>query len=71
MASSVIQCEPQQCEIEKAIARLYSAEFQADLRHVTNPYGNGGAVANIIPALETTILGAEFLQKQFFDLPQD
>jgi len=65
-AVSVIDCEPDQNSIRKALERLYSSEFQAMLPKLENPYGNGGASEAILGILK----GQSFenlLKKSFFD----
>jgi GDP/UDP-N,N'-diacetylbacillosamine 2-epimerase (hydrolysing) len=68
-ASSVIHCEPTRESIAAALKRLYSAEFQLSLRHVRNPYGEGGASAKAVDILKRYPLQA-ILKKTFYDLPQ-
>jgi len=67
-AASVIDCEPDQDSIRNALKRLYSAEFQAQLSAVENPYGNGGASGAIVRRLESQSLD-NLLKKRFYDLP--
>jgi GDP/UDP-N,N'-diacetylbacillosamine 2-epimerase (hydrolysing) len=52
-ASSVIQCEPDQESIRKAMNKLYSSRFKSLLKTVENPYGKGGAANRIIKFLKT------------------
>ena len=56
-AKSVIDCNPEHESISAAIQQLYSSGFQASLKRVINPYGEGGASEKIV----------EVLQKQSFD----
>ena len=42
-AASVIHCKPIKNAISRAIAKLFSEEFQAQLQTTKNPYGTGGA----------------------------
>ena len=66
-AASVIDCEPSRQGIDAALRQLYSAEFQSRLPGVSNPYGQGGASARIVPILRDYPL--EFiLKKTFYDL---
>jgi len=67
-AASVIDCEPDQDSIRKALKLLYSPEFQAQLSAVENPYGNGGASGAIVRRLESQSLD-NLLKKRFYDLP--
>ena len=66
-ADSVIDCLPERESIRAALIRLFSAEFQASLPRVTNPYGNGGASDAIVKVLEQRPLD-DLLKKQFYDL---
>lgn len=68
-AASVIDCNPDQASISKALKRLYSAEFQAQLSAVENPYGNGGASEAIVRRLESLSLN-NLLKKRFYKLPR-
>ena len=66
-AASVIDCEPRHDSIRTALERLFSAEFQAQLSSVQNPYGNGGASEAVVNTLEKiSIYG--LLKKTFNDL---
>lgn len=66
-AGSVIDCEPNTPDIEAALLRLFSADFQASLAEVKNPYGNGGAVDSIVEILRRHPL-ENLLKKTFHDL---
>lgn len=66
-AASVIHCAPQRDAIRDALERLSSAEFQASLKHVENPYGNGGASAAIVAELRAYPLQG-LLKKTFHDM---
>ena len=50
-AESVINCDSNKIDIERAITELYSLEFQRKLPFVTNPYGDGGASSRIVSIL--------------------
>ena len=66
-ADSVIDCDPIQESILKAFKRLYSTDFQKNLKSVNNPYGNGGASSKIIEILKKKQLPKE-IKKQFYNL---
>lgn len=66
-AESVINCEPTQSSIAGALVRLYSADFQARLHKVTNPYGEGGASEAIVSAIKAASLDG-ILKKRFHDI---
>jgi GDP/UDP-N,N'-diacetylbacillosamine 2-epimerase (hydrolysing) len=65
-AGSVIDCEANKKSISSAIQKLYSAEFQAKLRTVKNPYGSGGASEALVKILERVSLDG-ILKKTFYD----
>jgi GDP/UDP-N,N'-diacetylbacillosamine 2-epimerase (hydrolysing) len=67
-ADSVIDCLPEKEAIVAALKKLYSSSFQARLSNVTNPYGKGGASAQILATLRSTSLN-NILKKRFHDLP--
>ncbi len=50
-AGSVINCKPSRLDIASALGKLYSAEFQAALSQVRNPYGEGGASKRVVDVL--------------------
>lgn len=66
-AASVINCEPTRAGIAAAIKRLYSADFQASLNQVANPYGGGGASAKVVEILKHHAI-AGIAKKKFYDL---
>jgi len=66
-ANSVIDCEPNREAIQVALETLYSAEFQASLAAVSNPYGNGGASEAIVKVLAEYPL-ENIRKKQFYNL---
>jgi GDP/UDP-N,N'-diacetylbacillosamine 2-epimerase (hydrolysing) len=68
-ATSIIDCEPNSTDIKKAIAKLFSAEFQATLPATINPYGHGGASESIVAIIEQKT-HETIEKKQFYDLPQ-
>lgn len=67
-AESVIDCPPDRTAISAALKRLYSAEFQALLPKVNNPYGEGGASEKVVDILRAYPLEG-LLKKSFHDLP--
>lgn len=69
-ANSVIDCEPNRGAIQAALKTLYSAEFQASLATVSNPYGNGGASEAIVKVLAEYPL-ENIRKKQFYNLSAD
>jgi GDP/UDP-N,N'-diacetylbacillosamine 2-epimerase (hydrolysing) len=67
-ADSVINSEPTRESIAVALAKLYSADFQASLIKVTNPYGEGGASTKVVNTLKHYPL-EDIVKKTFYDLP--
>lgn len=66
-ADSVIDCAPDRSSIVAAIQQLYSPIFQAKLKAVRNPYGEGGASEKIVQVLKEYPLES-ILKKSFHDL---
>ena len=67
MASSIINCEPNQPSISASIKKLYSPDFKDSLSHVINPYGDGGASQRIVSTLGSQVLDG-VIKKVFYDL---
>lgn len=65
-ADSVIDCAPEKNAIAKAIAKLYTPDFQQQLQQVSNPYGTGCASKDIVPMLKQAKL-ERLLKKEFYD----
>lgn len=66
-AVSVIDCEPEQHSIRKALERLFSSELHDELPTVKNPYGDGGASDAVVSILEQISIDG-LLKKTFHDL---
>lgn len=66
-ASSVIDCEPNEKSILEAFKKLYSKEFQEDLKTTINPYGDGCASQKIVEVIKNVDL-ENILKKSFYDL---
>jgi GDP/UDP-N,N'-diacetylbacillosamine 2-epimerase (hydrolysing) len=66
-ADSVIDCGPDRQSIASALSRLYSSEFQAGLKTIRNPYGEGGANEKVVKVLQECSLDG-ILMKSFYDL---
>lgn len=67
-AASVINCEPKRADINAALQKLYSADFQASLSQVTNPYGEGGASEKVVETIKHYQIEG-LTKKVFYDLP--
>ncbi len=66
-AKSIIDCQPRKSSIRGALKKLYSREFQGQLKTVTNPHGEGNAAKTIKRVLKTVEL-VDILKKPFYDL---
>lgn len=69
-AESVIDCLPTEQAIRQALLKVYSAEFQSQLKTVKNPYGDGCASNKIIHIIKSTKLHS-MIKKNFYDLPKN
>ena len=67
-AASVINCEPTRQGIAATLKKLYTADFQASLSRVQNPYGEGGASEKVVIAIKRCALDG-IAKKSFYDLP--
>lgn len=68
-SASVIDCPPDRPSIGKALARLFSAEFQRVVASASNPYGSGGATPRIVKVLRAVDL-SKLHTKSFYDIPK-
>ena len=66
-SQSVIDCLPTKIEIERALTRLYSTEFQLLLKTTVNPYGVGGASNKVLQVIKNIDLSG-LLKKKFYNL---
>lgn len=67
-AESVINCEPTRQGIAAAFKKFYTADFQASLSQVQNPYGEGGASEKVVQTIKHYALDG-IVKKSFYDLP--
>ena len=67
-AESVINCEPTRQGVAAALVKLYTADFQASLSQVQNPYGEGGASEKVVKTIAHCALDG-IAKKSFYDLP--
>jgi len=63
-AKSVISCEPDRLDIQRAITKLLSSEFQSMVKSVTSPFGVSGACEKIVKVIK--LMPKENLLKKVF-----
>ncbi|PJZ45525.1 UDP-N-acetylglucosamine 2-epimerase [Leptospira brenneri] len=68
-AKSVLDCQPNQDEIENTLKLIYTNEYKSLLRDIQNPYGEGDASEKIFKIVQSRI-GNLSTKKNFFDLSQ-
>jgi GDP/UDP-N,N'-diacetylbacillosamine 2-epimerase (hydrolysing) len=66
-ASSVINCEPTQQSISRALSTVFDPSFRSTLTSAKNPYGSGGASKKIAEIIKNHDL-KDLLKKSFFNL---
>ena len=66
-ANSIIDCAAKKSEIISAIKKIYSTDFQINLKKTNNPYGNGGASKEIIKIITKVNLD-NVIKKRFYDI---
>lgn len=66
-AKSTIDCLPTKESIKTALCKLYSTDFQRQLRTTKNPYGEGRAASQIVNVLRSN--RTVDIKKRFYDLP--
>jgi GDP/UDP-N,N'-diacetylbacillosamine 2-epimerase (hydrolysing) len=66
-ASSVINCEPTQQSISRALSTVFDPSFRSTLTSTKNPYGSGGASEKIAKIIKNYDL-KDLLKKSFFNL---
>ncbi len=68
-AESVIDCQPTEEDVCRAMALAVSEEFQKGLSNATNPYGDGNTSRKIVEILKENLLNKEInLKKKFYDI---
>lgn len=65
-AGSVVDCAADRASISAGLERLFDPEFRERLPHVVNPYGEGGASAQIVETIENWTPGP--VTKRFHDI---
>lgn len=66
-ATSVIDCETDNNDIEKAIKKALSVEFKEELKSSKNPYGDKNSSIEIVEVLKSIDLNG-IIKKQFYNL---
>jgi GDP/UDP-N,N'-diacetylbacillosamine 2-epimerase (hydrolysing) len=66
-ATSVIDCETYNKDIEKAIEKALSEEFKKELEFSNNPYGDKNASIEIVDVLKSIDLNG-IIKKQFYNI---
>lgn len=66
-AASVIDCETNNKDIEKAIKKALSVEFKEELKSSKNPYGDKNSSIEIVKILKSIDLNG-IIKKQFYNL---
>tara|TARA_A100001391_G_scaffold150652_2_gene108159 strand:- start:78 stop:1268 length:1191 start_codon:yes stop_codon:yes gene_type:complete len=66
-AASVIDCSAKRTDIDTAIDQVLDPAFRERVKGQKNPYGDGGASARTVAAIEAWTAGSR--PKHFFDLP--
>jgi GDP/UDP-N,N'-diacetylbacillosamine 2-epimerase (hydrolysing) len=68
-STSVINCRPDQYEIENAVSKAKSTEFREIAKHTVNPYGDGNSSDKIIDTLKDTLFHNKInIKKQFYNI---
>ena len=65
-AQSVVSCQPNRLEIQDAILKMLSEEFQNTVRNVTSPFGDCGASVKIVDYINKVNL-VDIKVKTFFN----
>lgn len=66
-AESIINCDPTTDKIVNALNVLFSQDFQAGIKNIINPYGDGNTVKKIMDVMRRYSL-QDILKKKFYDL---
>ena len=65
-AESVISCEPNRIEIQSAITKLLSNDFQSVIKNTVSPFGAGKACEKVIEIIKSMSI-EDLLTKVFYD----
>lgn len=64
---SILDCKAKKDDIIRSVKKIYTKEFQDNLKRVVSPYGNGTASKQIVEVLSSYNLD-DILKKSFYDL---
>lgn len=67
-AKSIVNCEPNKEDIEKAIEIALSNEFDEKINNMVNPYGDGNTSERIYKIIDEKLGDKIELKKEFFDI---
>lgn len=67
-AETIINCEPLESEIHKAIELGLSSDFKNKIKKTVNPYGDGNVSQKILHAINQYLNSNIELKKSFYDL---
>jgi GDP/UDP-N,N'-diacetylbacillosamine 2-epimerase (hydrolysing) len=68
-ANSVLNCNPNEDDIERAITKALSPDFREIARHVVNPYGDGHTSDKIVAVMRDFMMNNRIsLKKPFYDV---
>ena len=68
-AASVIDCPTERQEIVGAVQKVMTEEFREQLKHMTNPYGDGNTIEKIVEILRERLLGSDIdIRKTFYNI---
>jgi len=66
---TIINCNTDQIEIEKAITLAKSEEFKLKIKDAVNPYGDGNTSDKVLEIIKKVLLNQEIdLKKQFYNI---
>lgn len=68
-ASSIIDCEPEEDEIQRSIEKAMSKEFREIAKKTTNPYGDGDTAKEIVGTVKKFLMENKIdIKKSFYDI---
>ena len=67
-AGSVIQCDPEEGDVRRALAKAFSDKFRRACAKVRNPYDKGPTAKRIVAVLKRKLPLVKSLKKAFYDL---